>query len=58
MFFEKINNSIMWRSDDDQIINNMLQFYDTNLISTYHSIYMWFEYFLNQSMIEWIDQSH
>jgi hypothetical protein len=38
------------------MIDHMLQFYDTNLISTYYSIRNRFEYFLIQSMIEWIDK--
>ncbi len=36
----------------------MLQFYGTNLISTYCSIRNRIEYFLIQSMIEWTDKTH
>jgi hypothetical protein len=38
------------------MIDHMLQFYDTNLISTYYSIRNRFECSLIQSMIEWIDK--
>jgi hypothetical protein len=38
------------------MIDHMLQFYDTNFISTYYSIRNRFEYSLIQSMIERIDK--
>jgi hypothetical protein len=41
----------------DQMIDHVLQFYDTNLISTYRSIRNRIEYSLIQSMIEWTDKT-
>jgi hypothetical protein len=50
--------TIRWRSDDDQMIDHMLQFYDTNLISTYCSIRNRIENSLIQSMIDLTDKTH
>jgi hypothetical protein len=38
------------------MIDHMLQFYDTNFISTYYLIRNRFEYSFIQNMIEWIDK--